>query len=664
MLRSGTYLQDRYEILETIGSGGMADVYKAQCHKLNRLVAIKVLKEEFSSDAGFVQKFKIEAQAAAGLSHPNIVNIYDVVDEGELHYIVMELIEGITLKKYIEKKGRLEIREAIGLAIQVAQGLSAAHESNLIHRDIKPQNIIISKDGKAKVADFGIARAATAQTIGVTAMGTVHYISPEQARGGFSDTRSDLYSLGITMYEMVTGRVPFEGDNTVTVALAHLEEPITRPSIYNPDIPKSLEHIILKCTEKQPENRYGSAVDLIADLRRVLLRPDEDTLFAAGGAPEEHRRREHLQRGHLTGEEASSKLEKLMTSAGVFVAVLIVAILIFVFTQLGQIFKGGDGSIQTQTVISNEHSDTLKDTEVYAPDVYGLPLELAESKLLDSTLVLRVAGYEESDTLGKDCVISQTPAAGNVVSKYTSVNVILSNGNGKTDLSQFGLMNMEIPAAVIYLQDKGFSVEQKEEYSDRVTEGKLIRYEPQSAKAGEKVTLYVSAGPLSAMRTVPDLKDLTEEEAKQRLADAQLKAGEVTREYSDTVERGRVLSQSEEANSMVKADSSVSYVVSRGSEKDAWVASFHETYDLSRHFGPGALGSDARIMVRLVQTVDGETVTKTLVEPHMVTEIGLYTLDLPRIEGEPGVESGTVEIVEYATGEVLQSYELSFHEVE
>ena len=276
MLRAGTYLQERYEILELIGSGGMSDVYKAKCHKLNRYVAIKVLKEEFSSDEGFVSKFKMEAQAAACLSHPNIVSIYDVVDEGKLHYIVMELIEGITLKSYIAQKRRLDVKEAVSISIQVAQGIAAAHSRNIVHRDIKPQNIIISKDGKVKVADFGIARAATSQTITVSAVGSVHYISPEQARGGYSDARSDIYSFGITMYEMVTGRVPFEGDNTVTVALAHLEEPITRPSVYNPQIPVSLENIILKCTEKKPEHRYRSVEEVIADLRRVLIHPDEN----------------------------------------------------------------------------------------------------------------------------------------------------------------------------------------------------------------------------------------------------------------------------------------------------------------------------------------------------------------------------------------------------
>lgn len=275
MLNPGTYLQDRYEILGRIGSGGMSVVYKAKCHTLDRLVAIKVLKEEFASDENFVSKFKMEAQAAARLSHPNIVNVYDVVDEGDLHYIVMELIEGITLKNYIEKKGFLENKEAIGIAIQVAQGIAAAHEQHIIHRDIKPQNMIISKDGTVKVADFGIARAVSSQTMNATAVGSVHYISPEQARGGYCDERSDIYSLGITIYEMVTGRVPFDGDTTVAVAIAHINEAMVPPSNIEPSVPVALEQIIFKCTQKRPNQRYSSCADLIKDLRHALVAPNE-----------------------------------------------------------------------------------------------------------------------------------------------------------------------------------------------------------------------------------------------------------------------------------------------------------------------------------------------------------------------------------------------------
>lgn len=445
MLRPGTFLQDRYEILEQIGSGGMSVVYKAKCHKLNRLVAIKVLKEEFCNDSNFVSKFKMEAQAAAGLSHPNIVSVYDVIDEGKIHYIVMELIEGITLKSYIAKKGKLEVKESIGIAIQVAQGIAAAHEQHIIHRDIKPQNMIISRDGKVKVADFGIARAVSAQTLSSAAMGSVHYISPEQAKGGFSDERSDLYSLGITMYEMVTGRLPFEGDNTVTIALAHLEDAIVPPSVYSPEISVSLERIILRCTEKKPERRYPSANDVIADLREALVHPESRSLKdvqsrALGGEtveissaelsqikerkrpePEiqmtrklsrdfrdeaaatrrpyrEHEAAEPERRSSAKPQnkkkkasdedEVSPQFERMLAGAGIIVAIIIVAVLIVVFSKLGGLFKSGSGMLQkTSTEVtvtadeSSEPESELKDTEVYMPDLRNLPEDVAESQL-------------------------------------------------------------------------------------------------------------------------------------------------------------------------------------------------------------------------------------------------------------------------------------------
>ncbi|MBR0085561.1 MAG: Stk1 family PASTA domain-containing Ser/Thr kinase, partial [Lachnospiraceae bacterium] len=274
MLNAGTFLAARYQILERIGQGGMADVYKAKDIKLGRLVAVKVLKNEFSSDETFVRKFNAEAQSAAGLSHPNIVNVYDVGNEGSVNYIVMELIQGITLKNFIKMKGRLETNEAVNIAIQIAQGLGAAHDARIIHRDIKPQNIILSTEGKAKITDFGIARMADSQTKTTNAAGSVHYISPEQARGGFSDERSDIYSLGITMYEMVTGKVPFEGETNVAVALSHIHDKMTPPRELVPGIPESLNKVILKCTDKKPDYRYQSAKELITDLRKVMSNPN------------------------------------------------------------------------------------------------------------------------------------------------------------------------------------------------------------------------------------------------------------------------------------------------------------------------------------------------------------------------------------------------------
>ena len=430
MLNPGTYLQDRYEILGRIGSGGMSVVYKAKCHTLDRLVAIKVLKEEFASDENFVSKFKMEAQAAARLSHPNIVNVYDVVDEGDLHYIVMELIEGITLKNYIEKKGFLENKEAIGIAIQVAQGIAAAHEQHIIHRDIKPQNMIISKDGTVKVADFGIARAVSSQTMNATAVGSVHYISPEQARGGYCDERSDIYSFGITLYEMVTGRVPFEGDNTVAVALAHLEEAVTPPSQLNPMVSRGLEEIILKCTQKKPDRRYPSIGDVITDLRHVMVDPDYDIYGSGLETDEENdpsitrpisreelaqiqgRRRSRVEEAAVQEVEpeedeteepeyfsdedeyeeksqpeqpthkkrtvkkkekdVSTQFERIIMVMGIVAAILVAVVVIFVFSRLtGLFWSKTDQNKETEVVTSEEPTESinvsLADDQTYMP---------------------------------------------------------------------------------------------------------------------------------------------------------------------------------------------------------------------------------------------------------------------------------------------------------
>ncbi len=276
MLKTGMVIAERYEILSNIGTGGMADVYRSKDLKLNRYVAVKVLKPEFRDDKTFIRKFRSEAQAAAGLTHPNIVSVFDVGDDEGVYYIVMELIEGITLKDYISKKGKLSIKEATSIAIQVSMGLEAAHNHGIVHRDVKPQNIIISTDGKVKVTDFGIARAASSNTISSNVVGSVHYSSPEQVRGGYSDEKSDIYSLGITIYEMVTGKVPFTGDTTVAIAIKHLQEEMVPPSAYTQDIPFSLEQIIYKCTQKSVDRRYQKMEEVIADLKHSLIDPQGD----------------------------------------------------------------------------------------------------------------------------------------------------------------------------------------------------------------------------------------------------------------------------------------------------------------------------------------------------------------------------------------------------
>lgn len=617
MLRPGMFLQDRYEIIEKIGSGGMSDVYKARCHKLDRLVAIKVLKEEFSCDGNFVSKFKMEAQAAARLSHPNIVNIYDVIDEGNLHYIVMELIEGVTLKNYIAKKGMLGIKESIGIAIQVAQGIAAAHEQHIIHRDIKPQNMIISKDGKVKVADFGIARAATSQTMNSTAVGSVHYISPEQARGGYSDERSDIYSLGITMYEMVTGKVPFEGDSTVAIALAHLEDPITPPSIYNPNIPISLEKIILKCTEKSPERRYNNIAEIVGDLRRALVNPDDDFVLSApemdsnaqtvtissaelarikegkrslqaarvNYAPQMRAEMPHRNevkkrpesapsgKGKRGGrpdddddEELSRKMEKLLTGVGVFVAVIIVVVLVFIFARLGGLFRSGSSDPSPDSEVTGQ---SLSDKEVYMPSVLGLTSDEAEAKLRENTLTMVVDNYEYSDEYDKGQVMSQEVNEGTIIEKHSKVKVVISNGSNKIDLTQLSLTGMDAAAAEQLLKDKKLTVNRQEENNDTVDKGKVISFSPDKIEENGTVTLVVSTGPVVTMAAVPKLVGQTDEIATELLENAGLVPGEIKTESSPTVTKGVVISQSVAENTHIEKGSAISYVVSSGPEEES-----------------------------------------------------------------------------------------------
>ncbi|MFR5601942.1 MAG: Stk1 family PASTA domain-containing Ser/Thr kinase [Lachnospiraceae bacterium] len=701
MLRPGVFLQDRYEILEQIGSGGMSDVYKAKCHKLNRLVAIKVMKAEFSDDMSFVRKFKMEAQAAAGLSHPNIVSVYDVVDEGPNHYIVMELVEGVTLKSYIAKKGRLEIKESIGIAIQVAQGIAAAHEQNIVHRDIKPQNMIISRDGKVKVADFGIAKAVSSQTLNAGAMGSVHYISPEQARGGYSDARSDIYSLGITMFEMVTGRVPFEGDNTVTVALAHLEEPMVHPSLLNPEVPLSLEKIILKCTEKKPERRYNNAMELIADLRKSLVTPDEDfvqlmpfmdkTAQTVTISPEElaqikegkknnppyyqpqtQQRPSSRPKPQTSGKKSGRKpveddddvnpqIEKLLTAVGVIVALIIVAVVVMVFAKMSGVFHSGSRPTEIATENSGEISETPDDTQVYMPDVLSLPEDMAEAKLKESTLIMKVSGYEYSDTYEKGEVMAQENPEGSIVSKYSTVNVTISNGPEKTNLTTLGLNGMTGESAKQLLESKGFVVTMAQENSETVAVGSVTRVDPEAAKEGEMVTLYVSLGSASTMTVVPNLQGQTEEIAIGMLVDAELVPGEVAQEYSDTVPQGTVISQDPAAESPIQKGTAVSYTVSMGVEDTRrYIASIKEQYDISSLIGPAAGNVEVEIAIRLKQYVDGENKYTYLMEPQKVVGTTMLPIVFEEIEGAKGVRDGEVEVVDVESGAVLKSYPVTF----
>ena len=740
MLNQGTYLQDRYEILGRIGSGGMSVVYKAKCHTLDRLVAIKVLKEEFASDENFVSKFKMEAQAAARLSHPNIVNVYDVVDEGNLHYIVMELIEGITLKSYIEKKGFLENKEAIGIAIQVAQGIAAAHEQHIIHRDIKPQNMIISRDGNVKVADFGIARAVSSQTMNATAVGSVHYISPEQARGGYCDERSDIYSFGITMYEMVTGRVPFEGDNTVAVALAHLETPITPPSQLNPVVSSGLEQIILKCTQKKPDRRYSSIGDVITDLRHVMVDPDYDIYGAVSQTDEENdpyvtrpisreelsqiqeRRRPHTEdivvkepeydpavsiqtqeteendgdgydkeetqpqipvhkkrSDRKKEKDVSTQFERIIMVMGIFAAVLVAVVVIFVFSRLTGLFWPKSGQDKETEVVTSETATeginvSLADNQTYMPNVLGLPKDMAEAKLKEYNLVMSIETEDYSDNYKADQVMRLDVAEGEVVEKWSTVGVTISKGSDKVDLSSLGLEQLSGEDAQKLLKDKELQVTLKEEANDNIETGKVIRYSPQQAKAGDTIELVVSTGPKTAQGQVPKLIGRDEVTADALLKAAGLKTGTVTYDYDAGKPEGTVLSQSALPGTVLEPSATVDYVVNQMEEEGStqaqaadesyYMGSIDTTCSLSNYIGPASQTSSVKISIRLKQKdASGAEVYTPLISPRLVVGSQDIPVVFPRIKGAYGVENGTVEVVDVEKDTVIASYPVSFFPV-
>ena len=621
MLTEGMYIADRYEILGKVGAGGMSDVYKAKDLTLGRFVAIKVLKAEFSEDINFVTKFRSEAQAAAGLEHPNIVNIYDVGSENGLHYIVMEYVEGITLKTYIEKKGQLSFKEAVSIAIQVGRGIEAAHNKNIVHRDIKPQNIMISTEGKVKVTDFGIARAATSNTISSDVMGSVHYSSPEQARNGFVDGKSDIYSLGIVMYEMVTGRVPFDGDTTVAVAIQHLQEEIVPPSVYAPNLPISMEKIILKCTQKNPDRRYASMTALLADLRKALISPNEDFVVMVPLANQDKTRvigaddlnQIKKQTANVYIDPASikiqepviddddedddddiddedgdinPKMEKAITIMGIAAGVVIIIIIIYLCITLAGGMKSNKNNssntetTKTETQTGDSQSTQIKDG-VVVPSLTGKTMDQAKQELNGTGLGIKQVGTASSDTVEKGQIISQDPQDGKTVEKNTTIEVIISSGSAGNSENAVDIPNVvgqsETDASAA-LTAKGFNVTKTTSYSSSVAEGYVISQTPNGdtqGKEGDTITLEISLG--SEKITVPDVSTSykSEEQAKELLS--QFNVSTVTK-YSDT-DAGIVIGQSLAPGTQADPGASITITVSLGPEPAQQITT--KTYKLN-----------------------------------------------------------------------------------
>lgn len=630
MLEIGSFLSDRYEILSKVGAGGMSDVYKAKDHILSRFVAIKVLKQEFSEDSSFVTKFRAEAQSAAGLEHPNIVNIYDVGSENGLYYIVMEYVEGITLKTYIEKKGQLSFKESASIAIQVARGIEAAHNKNIIHRDIKPQNIIISTDGKVKVTDFGIAKATSSNTISSDVMGSVHYASPEQARNGFVDGRSDIYSLGIVMFEMVTGRVPFDGDTTVAVALQHLQEEIARPSIYAPDLPISFEKIILKCTQKTPDRRYQTIEELLTDIRRSLAHPDEDFVTIAplvdGGktkviSPEEL---DKIKEGRGVAEDLNDddtdadnddeyaddeddddeydesllddddddedddddddgkllnpKMDKAITIMGIVTAVIIVIVIIYLALSVAGVFKFGgkknsesqQTESQTQTESESE-SETQTETEGQMIDIRGMSVEAAQKAVDRLKLDLTVFAFETKQSDKKDgTILEQDVKAGDTVKRGSQINVVIAGkGDSTSEMVKVpSVIGKTKSSAKSTLESAGFSVTfEYGDYNDSVAADVVTAQSPSAKnKAAKGSTVTVTLSPGQKPITVPNVVGASQSHAESALAGAGLKYTYADSQYSDTVPAGNVISQTKSGET-VAAGTTITLTLSKGKQE-------------------------------------------------------------------------------------------------
>ena len=610
MLEIGTMLSGRYEVLKRVGSGGMADVYMAKDHKLNRNVAVKVLKSEYVEDEKFLKKFETEAQAVARLSHPNIVNVYDVGIEDGINYIVMELAEGMTLKEYIRRKGYLSPKETVEISLQIASAISHAHKNHIIHRDIKPQNILVSEIGNVKVTDFGIAKATSSNTVTstATAMGSVHYISPEQAKGRFCDEKSDIYSLGITMYEMVTGHVPFDHENGVTIALMHLQNEITPPSQIRDGIPDSLEKIILKCTMKKPEDRYQTADELITDLKLVF----EDTsggyvgiVPAIDDSPtimiDQNELTQRIQSNENDNTQPvedsdsnayvedddeeeetgmNSKIEKLViVLAAVVGAIILISIIVFVVKSSG-LFKSGKSTTQS-TIGTTTEAGAQDTTEKYTVDNYiGMSLEAAR-EAIDNKFKINVT-EEYSDTYAKGLVMEQDPESDTELEEGKTIKLVVSKGQKTEDkVTVPDVRGRTKSSAKSELTAAGLKVSTKEAYSDDVAKGDVISQTPsQGSKVSKNTTVVITVSKGKKEEetvSVPNLRYYTESEAKQELQRVGLSLGSVLTEYSDSVEKGLVIRQRISSGSKVKKGTAVGIYVSLGPRQTSTTADEEDT---------------------------------------------------------------------------------------
>lgn len=579
----GRLLDNRYEILELIGTGGMAVVYKARCHRLNRLVAIKILKDEYTQDAEFRRRFHAESQAVAMLNHPNIVSVYDVSTDGDADYIVMELVDGITLKQYMERRGGyLNWKESLHFAMQIAKALEHAHNQGIVHRDIKPHNVMILKNGSAKVTDFGIARIMSSQnTLTREALGSVHYISPEQAKGGRVDNRSDLYSLGVVMYEMLTGRPPYDGESPVAVALQHINGNAPMPSTLNPNIPGGLEQIIMRAMSADPAQRYASASAMLYDLEEFRKNPN--ILFyygmtqqprpvaqnpaarpvqqprsaaeraAAAGRPGQPR--QQIRQAPRPQREPEPEPEE-KSNKGLIIAVASCAGVLLI------------GIILLIVLLSGGGNETPKQVEV--PSFVGLVYDDLRPRDYPDLVLSDQNSSEFNDTVEEGKIIYQDPKAREMVEPGTTVTFVISLGPQTDEMKDFvGKTKDDAKNALEGMKDLNLTVFFEDEFSSEVEEGKVVRTEPAAGAVltkGQTVTLWISKGKRSM--SMPDLTNNTKEDASaalKELEDMNLIPAFKT-EASEEIEEGKVVRTEPAKGEKVEAGQTVTVYISSGSD--------------------------------------------------------------------------------------------------
>ena len=555
-------LAGRYELIEKIGDGGMAIVYKAKDRLLKRFIAVKILKPEFVQDIKFVENFRKESHAAASLSHPNIVSIYDVGQEGNINYIVMELVSGKTLNELIKEEAPMDYRKAADIAKQVAAGLSAAHKKGIVHRDVKPHNILMTEDGIAKITDFGIAKAVTNTTIVDSGkdnvMGSVHYFSPEQAKGANVDEKSDIYSLGIVLYEMLTGKVPFDGDNPVTIALMQINEPVTPPSVFNHNVPPGLERIVMKAVEKQPKNRFDSADEMIdaLDKMEVVNRVVGDSIY--DGAEELNEAydnydnydtysfgREELNKEAGRNKKSKGKGSKNKKKIAIIAAAVIVALAALV-------------GIGFATGLFDK-----KDIEV--PDFRGMTIEEAEDKAEDLGIEVKIGKYEFSTEYEQDQIMDQDPNHGEMVAKGDTVTVDISKGGERGVIPN--LIGKSEEDAKKMIEDYGFELGTVKEKESHEEKGTVIEQDPSAGsegKQGDTINITISDGSGKEMGEVPNVLGMSEDEARAAIEEAGFKVGDVSEGVSSAYDNGQVMWQEYNGGTSLEKGTAIDIKISGG----------------------------------------------------------------------------------------------------